>query len=235
MSGDVTVRWGWLDRHDADGFEPVLSPDERDRAASFMFARDRSRYVVAHGLLRTLLGERLGIDPERVAFAYGEHGKPRLAEDTGLRFNLSHSNGLMALALCEGREVGVDVEAKRDELLTTGIARRYLPAPTADEIERRTGTERTAEFFGAWVRQEAYAKGRGAGLELIGRIPASADWSVVDLELVDGYAAALAIEGGGDRDGGEQLIADLASVGHSGVEVHQVVQVLSARAAEQVP
>jgi 4'-phosphopantetheinyl transferase len=193
MSGDVTVRWGWLDRHDADGFEPVLSPDEGDRAASFMFARDRSRYVVARGLLRTLLGERLGIDPERVAFAYGEHGKPRLAEDTGLRFNLSHSNGLMALALCEGREVGVDVEAKRDELFTTGIARRYLPAPTADEIERRTGTERAAEFFRAWVRQEAYAKGRGAGLELIGESPRG--WSIADLDLAGGFAAAVAIEG----------------------------------------
>ncbi len=193
MNGDVTVRWGWLDGHDADGFEPVLSPDELDRAASFMFARDRSRYVVARGLLRTLLGERLGIDPDRVAFAYGEHGKPRLAEDTGLRFNLSHSNGLVALALSEGREVGVDVEAKRDELFTTGIARRYLPAPTADEIECRTGTERTAEFFRAWVRQEAYAKGRGAGLELIGETPRG--WSIVDLDLADGFAAAVAIEG----------------------------------------
>jgi 4'-phosphopantetheinyl transferase len=193
MNGDVTVRWGWLDSHDADGFEPVLSPDEIDRAASFRFARDRSRYVVARGLLRTLLGERLGIDPERVAFAYGEHGKPRLAEDTGLRFNLSHSNGLMALALCEGREVGVDVEAKRDDLFTTGIARRYLPAPTADEIERRTGTERTAGFFRAWVRQEAYAKGRGAGLELIGESPRG--WSIADLDLAGGFAAAVAIEG----------------------------------------
>ena len=193
MNGDVTVRWGWLDGHDADGFEPVLSPAELDRAASFRFARDRSRYVVARGLLRTLLGERLGIDPERVAFAYGEHGKPRLAEDTGLRFNLSHSNGLMALGLCEGREVGVDVEAKRDELFTTGIARHYLPARAADEIERRTGTERTAEFFRAWVRQEAYAKGRGAGLELIGESPRG--WSIADLDLAGGFAAAVAIEG----------------------------------------
>jgi 4'-phosphopantetheinyl transferase len=193
MNGDVTVRWGWLDGHDADGFETVLSPAELDRAASFRFARDRSRYVVARGLLRTLLGERLGIDPERVAFAYGEHGKPRLAEDTGLRFNLSHSNGLMALGLCEGREVGVDVEAKRDELFTTGIARRYLPARAADEIERRTGTERTAEFFRAWVRQEAYAKGRGVGLELIGESPRG--WSIADLDLAGGFAAAVAIEG----------------------------------------
>ena len=172
MSGDVTVRWGWLDRHDADGFEPLLSPDERDRAASFRFARDRSRYVVARGLLRTVLGDRLDIHRERVAFAYGEHGKPRLAEDTGLRFNLSHSNGLVALALCEGREVGVDVEAERDELFTTGIARRYLPARTADVIERRTGTERTAEFFRRLGPAGGLCKGPRRGPRVDRREPA---------------------------------------------------------------
>src|SRR3954467_10915815 len=100
MSGEVTVRWGRLDCYDADLFEPLLSPDERDRALKFRFARDRSRYVVARGLLRTLLGERLGIDPERVVFAYGEYGKPCLAGDTDLRFNLTHSDDVVAVALC---------------------------------------------------------------------------------------------------------------------------------------
>ena len=45
----------------------------------------------------------------------------------------------------------------------------------------------------AWVRQEAYAKGCGAGLELIGESPNG--WSIADLDLIGGYAAALAVEG----------------------------------------
>jgi 4'-phosphopantetheinyl transferase len=193
MTREVTVRWGQLDRYDADGFEPLLSHDERDRAASFRFARDRSRYMAARGLLRTLLGERLGVDPARIEFAYGEHGKPCLAGDTDLRFNLTHSDDAVAVALCEGREIGIDVEARRDDVFAEGIARRYLPSQVAMEIERRPEVDRAGEFFRAWVRQEAYAKGRGVGIELIGEKPEG--WSIADLELLDGYAAAVAVEG----------------------------------------
>jgi 4'-phosphopantetheinyl transferase len=190
---EATVWWGHLDDA-ADRFERVLSRDERRRAAAFRFARDRSRFVAARGLLRKLLGDYLGLDPQRIEFAYGEHGKPRLAHgQSALCFNVSHSNGVVALAFCEGREIGIDVEAQRDDLFSEGIARRYLPRRAAMEIEQHAGKERSAEFFRAWVRQEAYAKGRGVGLELIGEEPA--DWSIADLELLDGYAAALAVEG----------------------------------------
>jgi 4'-phosphopantetheinyl transferase len=190
---DVTVWWGHLDGA-ADRLERLLSPDERSRAAAFRFPRDRSRFVAARGWLRKLLGDHLGLDPRRIEFDYGKHGKPRLADgEVELRFNVSHSNGVVALAFCQGREIGVDVEERRDDLFAFGIARHYLPERVATEIEQRAGNERSAEFFRAWVRQEAYAKGRGIGLEAIGEDPA--DWSIADLDLLDGYAAALAAEG----------------------------------------
>ena len=203
----VTIRWAYLDDHGTNRFEPLLSRDERARAAAFRFDRDRRRYVVARGLLRTLLGERLGEDPGGVNFAYGERGKPRLARETGLRFNLSHSNGVGAIALCEGREVGIDIEARRDGLRIEGIARRFLPPNAVRELEGRTGEDRSGEFFRAWVRQEAFAKANGAGLERIAERPDPDRWSTLDLNLVDGYAAALAVE----RlpvDRGEELVAD---------------------------
>jgi 4'-phosphopantetheinyl transferase len=228
MSGDVTVRWGRLDHRDAGRFAPLLSPDERERAASFRFARDRSRYVVARGLLRTLLGERLGIEPGRIEFDYGDRGKPRLAGDTRLRFNLAHSDDVVALAVCDGREVGVDVEAKREGLFAEGIARRYLPLQVAMEIERLPEASRAEEFFRAWVRQEAYAKARGGGLALIGESPDPGTWSVIDLDSPDGFACALAIEGG------EELVANTASVGHAGGELGKVVDVVLVRTAKPV-
>jgi 4'-phosphopantetheinyl transferase len=200
MRRDVaTVWWGELGRGDADSLEALLSHDERERAATFRFPRDRSRYVSARGLLRVLLADRLGLDPARIEFAYGEHGKPRLARaDCDLRFNLSHSGSLMALAICEGREIGVDVEARRDDLIALGIARRYLPPRVVAVIERQAGPARADAFFRAWARQEAYAKGRGTGLESIGDDPEG--WSIADLELRAGYAAALAIEGSAPVD-----------------------------------
>ncbi|MDX6669358.1 MAG: 4-phosphopantetheinyl transferase [Solirubrobacteraceae bacterium] len=198
MSGEeATVWWARVDGARAERFEAVLSPDEHARAAAFRFERDRLRFVIARGLLHTLLGNYLGADPKRIELAYGTHGKPRLADDDAvLRFNLSRSNGVVALAFCERRKIGVDVERVRADLFMDEIVHRYLPPRTVREIERRSGEERVAEFFRAWVRLEAYVKGHGGGLGLLREIAEPEGWSIVDLNLLDGYAAAVAIEGG---------------------------------------
>ena len=193
--GEATVRWALLEGASAGEFEALLSPDERARAAKFRFAPDRERYVIARGLLRRLLGERLAMSPERVELAYSQEGKPRLAEDVSLRFSLSHSRDAVVLAFCEGREIGVDVEQIRDRRFSAEIARRYLPPVEAEEVLHRAGDDQVRAFFRAWARMEAYAKARGGGLTLIGESPDPAHWSIFDLALLDGYAAALAVEG----------------------------------------
>jgi 4'-phosphopantetheinyl transferase len=186
------VRWADLDARSPDEYEALLSGDERSRAARLR--RGRERFIVARGLMRTLLGEYLGIEPGRVELAYGERGKPRLADGgADLRFNLSHSESLVAFAFCRGREVGIDVEAVRADRSSERLARRYLPPEAVREIEEYPEAERIEAFYRAWVRQEAYAKGRGEGLELIGESPHG--WSIVDLDLIGGYAAAVAVEG----------------------------------------
>jgi 4'-phosphopantetheinyl transferase len=197
MSADaVQVWWSRLDGVHTDRFERMLSPQERERAAGFHRQRDGRRFVVARGLLYTLLGERLGIDPARVELALGEHGKPRLAgDDVDLRFNVSHSGGVVAVALCEGREVGVDVELIRGDLATEAIAKRYLPRDTVREIELLGIEERPRAFFRAWVRLEAHVKAHGGGLGLLDELPGPEGWAITDLALPDGYAGALAVEG----------------------------------------
>src|SRR5690348_13263311 len=70
----------------------VLSADERERAGKFYFERDRRRFIVARGVLKTLLAHYLRCKPIDVHFHYGERGKPSLAEcNLPLYFNLSHS------------------------------------------------------------------------------------------------------------------------------------------------
>src|SRR5690606_7817800 len=61
----------------------VLSADECERADRFRFEDDRRRYVVGRGVLRVLLGRCTGIEPQRLVFGYGAHGKPALAEPGG--------------------------------------------------------------------------------------------------------------------------------------------------------
>jgi len=94
----------------------TLSADEQLRAERFYFEQDRRRFVVSRGLLRTILGCYLGIEPSRLQFCYGSRDKPALVETSGggtLRFNLSHSQGLALYAVTRNREIGVDLERIR--------------------------------------------------------------------------------------------------------------------------
>src|SRR5262245_61072871 len=57
----------------------VLSQEERERAARYRFERDRRRFTVTRGLLRTLIGAYLSTDPGELQFTFGAKGKPEIA------------------------------------------------------------------------------------------------------------------------------------------------------------
>jgi 4'-phosphopantetheinyl transferase len=145
----------------------LLSDDERRRASGFARIRDRRRFTVARAELRRRLGMRLGVPPRGVAFAYGPHGKPYLAERRAhahLRFNVSHTDGVVALAFANGRDVGVDIEVLRAVPDAGAVAARLCsPAEwrawaSLAEHQKRRG------FLNWWTRKEAFVKARGSGL-----------------------------------------------------------------------
>ncbi|MNR75390.1 4'-phosphopantetheinyl transferase psf-1 [compost metagenome] len=197
MSADeVTVVYATLDLPEARLKELArhLSEDERARAARFVFARDRDRFVAARGLLRELLAETLGERPETLRFRYGKRGKPAL-ESQGLRFNMSHSHGRAAYAWSPEREVGIDLERIRPVERAARIAERLFSAGERDALETLNEKEREAAFFRAWTRREAQGKGTGEGLA--GGGAAREGWMMRSLTPGPGYVAALAVEGTG--------------------------------------
>src|SRR5690242_9112904 len=99
-------------------FFNTLAADERERAVRFQFARHRTRFIVARGVLRAILSRYLNTSASRLSFHYGAHDKPFLAgADLGdLRFNISHSDSLGLFAFTLGRELGVDVEQIRNDV-----------------------------------------------------------------------------------------------------------------------
>jgi len=56
--------------------EPLLSDDERARAARFATPILRARYTAFRGGLRRLLAAQLSADPARLRFVYGPQGRP---------------------------------------------------------------------------------------------------------------------------------------------------------------
>jgi 4'-phosphopantetheinyl transferase len=148
-----------------------------------------ARSGCADAALRDILAERLGVPPSIVTT---ERGKPHLPGGE-LEFNVSHSGDLALIAVSTAGPIGVDLEQHR-ELAGPSIARRFFTPAEAAIVDADPNA-----LFRIWVRKEAWAKAHGEGLWLpLDRLDVSGEvdgWSVVDLDIAPGYAAAVAWRG----------------------------------------
>lgn len=128
---------------------------------------DRERFLFAHGMLRSILGQYLGCLPHHIVFKRNAYGKPTLVLQNGvedIRFNMAHSRDVVLIALCRFHDVGVDIEYMRamsdlHEIISRNFAseeRHYLSTLPADKLKR--------EFFAHWTIKESFIKGIGLGL-----------------------------------------------------------------------
>jgi 4'-phosphopantetheinyl transferase len=159
-----------LDESALEAALAVLSSSERARCARFVFARHRRDFAIAHALLRQTLSCQYAIAPDEWEFVADAGGKPMLSADlaaaAGLRFNLAHTEGLVACAVSRIGDVGVDVEALRHHRDELGIARRYFSPAEAADLEHCAPADRPVRFIELWTLKEAYIKAVGAGLLL---------------------------------------------------------------------
>jgi 4'-phosphopantetheinyl transferase len=138
---------------------------EMAHARRFLRDDDRRRFLTGRALARSALGGYLGCPPTEISLAVTAFGKPYLRRDGGpdLRFNLSHSGSLVALAVGVRDEVGIDVEAQppgnADEMVSI-----VLSGPERRAYEELAEGLRPAAFLRCWTRKEALLKASGAGL-----------------------------------------------------------------------
>lgn len=146
----------------------LLSPEERAKHQRYHFQADRDRFAIARGMTRVALSRAAPADPASWRFVENRYGKPAVAAPalSWLRFNVSHTRGMVALLLANGREVGVDVEAAREIRDYPGIARHSFSPVEANHVLSRAGEERAALFLRYWTLKESYIKARGMGLSL---------------------------------------------------------------------
>ena len=198
-------------------FFSTLSAAEQQRAQRFHFQRDRTRFIVAHGILRRLLSRYVGCAPADLAFQDNAYGKPALHDAYGgtrVCFNMSHSYDLAVYAITRGRAVGIDVERLRDGVASQEIAARFFSQQEIATLRALPTAIQQHAFFLCWTRKEAYIKARGQGLSLplsqfdVSLTPGepaallrtregpeeTARWSLFTLEPFIGAVAALAVE-----------------------------------------
>ena len=197
------------------------------RLGRFRRAEDRDRGLTAHALLRRLLGSLLGLPPRALSFGLfcrtcggTDHGKPFLqgfGDSPPVRFNLSHSGGLVAVALAPPQfEIGMDVESRSRRVDWTALRGSVFADTEWDRSAQAPDPARARTDL--WSRKEAAAKATGHGLAASMRSvlisaghgvswEASVEmagaqvrgWDVAAAGGFDtGYAAAVAVTAAGD-------------------------------------
>jgi 4'-phosphopantetheinyl transferase len=192
-----------------------LDAEEERRAARFHFERDRRRFLAARGMLRHILASYLGTDPRRVALAYAAQGKPFLAEHPDMQFNLSHTADVLVVGVARDRRIGIDVERTIPDPVVNEVRETVSSEPERARLDRLDRAERRERFSQRWTRKEAYIKADGRGMsldlkridvlslpgqvllleELPARWSSCRQWTVHDIDLGAGLAAALVAEG----------------------------------------
>jgi 4'-phosphopantetheinyl transferase len=203
---------GGIDAAAHEALFALLSAEERARAGRFRRTEDQRSFTAAHGALRLLLGVMLGEKPRSFSFAANAHGKPCLVPHRAIEFNMSHSGGIVLIALARHIPVGVDVEALRPMAERATIVRRYFHPGEVADFARVSPAAAEAAFFRCWSRKEAVVKALGLGMSLdlnryrVACLPGAEaqvlalegedapqrNWSLIDLDVGPGHVGALA-------------------------------------------
>jgi 4'-phosphopantetheinyl transferase len=204
-----------VDLSETDGSEwsAILSPSEAARRDRFLFERERRRYSIARGALRTILGRYLDADPRDISLVENASGKPAV-EVSDLQFNVSHSADLALIGVAQHRRIGIDLERERRIGEAIAIAERWFSVTERALIESEREEHRARRFLQCWTAKEAQVKAVGSGvwsLEVADvwramsrrhyRIEdprAAGEWTLQEIEAADEFVAAVVVEGADD-------------------------------------
>lgn len=149
---------------------PLLVPEEIGQFERFRVERARRLYLAARALARSTLSRYYPpVRPEEWRFRFNEHGRPEIdpaGDWPTLRFNLSHTDGLVACLVTSELDAGVDVERIDRRINLVGVAKHSFSELEVAEVRRRRGRSRRRRFFQYWTLKESYIKARGMGLAL---------------------------------------------------------------------
>jgi 4'-phosphopantetheinyl transferase len=144
-----------------------LSVAEERAVGSFFFRRDKIQRVLSRALLRRALAEFTGLHPADWQFRKNSYGRPEIDAPRhcrSLKFNVSHTDGLVACLLSWDRQVGLDVEPIQDVAGLLSVARQYFADCEIDLIRSSPASEQSRVFLELWTLKESYFKARGLGL-----------------------------------------------------------------------
>lgn len=158
------------DSHLLSEYYNFLNREERLQQKRFYFEKDRHQYLITRALVRSVLSLYVNqISPEKWKFKKNAYGKPFISNNSlliPLRFNLSHTDNLVVMAVTLDREIGVDVEYLPRLGKTLEIASHFFSPIEVEHLLALPPEKQKSRFFDLWTLKEAYIKACGMGLSI---------------------------------------------------------------------
>jgi 4'-phosphopantetheinyl transferase len=151
-------------------YADLLTDAEKIRWQRFYFPQHRHQFLVTRALLRATLSLYADVEPKDWCFDLNRYGKPEIAQtqtDLPIRFNLSHTDGVILCGIVLEHDLGVDIENQQKERASLNIAEHFFSRQEIASLQKISGQQQKQQrFFEYWTLKEAYIKARGMGLSL---------------------------------------------------------------------
>lgn len=148
-------------------YKSLLSDDETKKQQRYKFIDDRHDALITRAFVRDLLSYYADVPPTDWRFEKGEKDKPELVNPPlPLRFNLSHTKGLIICAITLEDDIGCDVENTTRSNDVLAIANRYFSSTETSELFALPIAQQRHRFFDYWTLKESYIKAWGLGLAI---------------------------------------------------------------------
>lgn len=150
-------------------YHAMMSDAETTQYHRFHFERHRHQHLVTRALVRTTLSRYVVGTPQSWNFISNSYGKPEVVlpkNSSKIRFNLSHTDGVVACAVTLDDDIGVDVESLDRAVSVQSLAQRFFSLKESQALLRLPLEEQSQRFFDYWTLKEAYVKAKGQGISL---------------------------------------------------------------------
>lgn len=137
---------------------PYLTKEEIIKSKDYKSEIAKINYLVSRAILNLALKGLLEKEIDDLTVKRDKNNKPYVESTLGLKFNISHTEGLVLLAFFK-REVGVDIEKINYKFEFKDILENCF---TKDEIKNIDNN--IISFYRYWTAKEAYLKCDGIGL-----------------------------------------------------------------------
>ncbi len=144
----------------------IISSDELERSRRFAKPLHADRFLATRTSLRQILSQYVELPPGQLKITPDQHGKPAIAEESSLHFNLAHSYDLAMIAVAS-EAVGIDVEMCNRQLEPLAMAQRFFCPREYDLVASASDPDRQRlNFLRIWSAKEATLKLLGTGLRV---------------------------------------------------------------------